>query len=305
MGKVSLIKTLSLFFLFLFLIFSFANRFISAEEGEVSEQCIVCHDEIAKNLEKTVHRVSLEGKEKFKNSCTSCHLNWEKHIQEPSSENIFNPAKKGGFEVFKVCSQCHLSAHSQEFAWGNVHFRNQINCTACHSIHHSEKKNLVVSPANSLCFSCHPETRPSFSNTTHHPVNEGVVKCVDCHNILQEPGKAFSFDFLNEKCFQCHQEFQGPFPYEHKTIYDFTLEKTGCVACHDPHGSPNPKLLKQPGNSLCLQCHIVPKHQTAHGGIWANRTCQNCHADIHGSYQSRKLFPEDLFGGECFDCHTF
>jgi hypothetical protein len=63
--------------------------------------------------------------------------------------------------------------------------------------------------------------------------------------------------------------------------------------------------LKQPVKQLCLQCHFVPRHRTAHGGIWAERNCLECHVDVHGSYTSEHLFADDLFGGACFGrgCH--
>jgi hypothetical protein len=40
-------------------------------------------------------------------------------------------------------------------------------------------------------------------------------------------------------CYKCHADKQGPFVFEHAP-----LKVEGCTACHDPHGSANPKLLK-------------------------------------------------------------
>ncbi|MFQ6003370.1 MAG: cytochrome c3 family protein, partial [Candidatus Zixiibacteriota bacterium] len=119
-------------------------------------------------------------------------------------------------------------------------------------------------------------------------------------------GKAFSLVSPNEDCYGCHSEFEGPFPFEHEAINDYNIEKEGCIFCHEAHGSPNPRLLKQPVGALCLQCHFLPKHQTAHGGIWAKRNCLECHVDVHGSYTNRYLFGDDLFGGTCFGrgCHS-
>jgi predicted CXXCH cytochrome family protein len=80
----------------------------------------------------------------------------------------------------------------------------------------------------------------------------------------------------------------------------------GCIECHDPHGSENDQLLKQPKDRLCQSCHMTPPtHNTAHGGTYAGVDCLSCHSEIHGAISGRKLLSENLgakFGQSCW-CH--
>jgi predicted CXXCH cytochrome family protein len=110
----------------------------------------------------------------------------------------------------------------------------------------------------------------------------------------------------------CHNEFQGPFPFEHQATVDYSTEEGGCINCHDPHGSAQPRMLKQPYEAphfqLCTQCHGVPplhNQNARHGDRWAGLACNDCHTDIHGSYTSRVFLSESLEAEGCFTagCH--
>jgi len=306
--KVWALFLLIFFFICFQLVFSQGKETYSNQE--LTSKCIECHQGVDTLLAKTPHRLvfSSEGK-RIKNlpiSCGDCHPNWEKHLEEPQVGNITNPFKSTFLENFKICTQCHFNPHAQTSPEFDTHFKTKINCSTCHSIHQSKEKHLLILSPNDLCLSCHQEIKGKFSLVSHHPVLHKTILCIDCHKVLGSLDKPLSSASSNFRCFSCHSEFQGPFPYEHGAVNDYTIEKEGCIYCHDPHGSPNLRLLKEPVNPLCLNCHLLPKHQTAHSGIWAKRNCLECHVDIHGSYTSKNLFPEDFFGGTCFGsgCHT-
>ncbi len=54
---------------------------------------------------------------------------------------------------------------------------------------------------------------------------------------------------------------RGPFVFEHAPV-----KAEGCMACHTPHGSQNPRLLNMPNvNVLCNQCHSAVAAGTVHG----------------------------------------
>jgi predicted CXXCH cytochrome family protein len=74
--------------------------------------------------------------------------------------------------------------------------------------------------------------------------------------------------------------------------------KEGCVACHNPHGSVNQKMLNAPDSNLCLQCHATgstPGMLFAsgrdHAGNPVQGTCwvAGCHEAVHGSNTSHAL----------------
>ena len=84
-------------------------------------------------------------------------------------------------------------------------------------------------------------------------------------------------------CTKCHAEARGPFVFEHAAVKG----EGGCVTCHTPHGSQNPRLLNVANiNQLCNQCHSPVSGATVHGmnaGSAERQPCINCHTFIHGS----------------------
>ena len=83
------------------------------------------------------------------------------------------------------------------------------------------------------------------------------------------------------------------------------------MTCHEPHGSSLPRMVKQPyappHQQLCTQCHSVPRHfsNSMHGTSFSGVPCNDCHTDIHGSYDNRLFVNESLKAQGCFNsgCH--
>ena len=89
----------------------------------------------------------------------------------------------------------------------------------------------------------------------------------------------------NELCFSCHQNIRGPKVFEHAPVVE------DCTYCHNPHGSPNRRLLQLAQPMQCLQCHsLSPMHGGSTNLRGAQlRNCTNCHSAIHGSHSDPKL----------------
>jgi predicted CXXCH cytochrome family protein len=144
--------------------------------------------------------------------------------------------------------------------------------------------NLLRAPQPKLCFSCHSDVKPAFSQPFHHKVNEGLMKCTDCHDSHGTFGnnQLRSTADQNMICTKCHTETRGPFVFEHVAV-----KAEGCLACHSPHGSQNARLLNVPNiNQMCNQCHSPVAAGTIHGmgaGSAEVQQCINCHTMIHGS----------------------
>ena len=85
-------------------------------------------------------------------------------------------------------------------------------------------------------------------------------------------------------------------------LYDYEewvppVRVEGCAACHNPHGSTNPRLLTRPAVfTMCLECHnsvmgFGPRGQgiPVPGASFHNladpsfQNCVTCHPRIHGS----------------------
>jgi predicted CXXCH cytochrome family protein len=85
-------------------------------------------------------------------------------------------------------------------------------------------------------------------------------------------------------------------------VYEHAVVKTeGCVACHSPHGSPNPRLLNRANvNTICLGCHSPSQNFStgepigpAHNQALQYQSCTICHTDVHGSNVSPVLFKNE------------
>ena len=209
----------------------------------------------------------------------------------------------------KACAECHEtvttgfhdSTHAKLTAEGGN--GQDIGCEACHgpgSIHVKSGGGAgsIVNPGNSpeTCFQCHTDKRGEFNLPSTHPVASGKMSCSDCHN--PHTGDAInetntSMSTLNSSCVKCHTSQGGPYVFEHEA------SREGCVACHNPHGSMNAKMLKTTNANLCLQCHF--QQQTSpgviliggrdHASFLSRGTCWSagCHEAVHGSHVSSSL----------------
>lgn len=271
-----------------------------------SETCKTCHEEIFNNLQKTPHFAIESGARPAwaQKSCESCHGPGSKHAESASADDIHNPLKMAPGEVDRTCLKCHLNQHTKGGRIASGHAKDQVGCTTCHAVHGTGGAKLVIrnkSEINARCSSCHVSQWAAFSRPYRHRVPEGAMSCVDCHN----PHASFRADSMNASfgnepgCLQCHSDKRGPFVFEHPVV-----KVEGCSACHDVHGSANPRLLaRHEARTLCLECHanlpIVPaKNGTIGGGVppafhdlrsTRYQNCTICHVKIHGSYVDRTL----------------
>jgi DmsE family decaheme c-type cytochrome len=263
-----------------------------------TETCKGCHEEIFKGFEKTPHwkttgdtrrGVAWQG-------CEGCHGPGADHVAGGGDKSkILTFKNASASKVSERCLECHTYGEEHSNYARSAHKAADVSCVDCHSPHHAKERNyLLVNKQPDLCYGCHLEAKADFTKAFHHRVNEGLVKCTDCHN--QHGG------FINRQlrstaaqdavCFNCHVDKAGPFAFEHGPV-----KTEGCVACHTPHGSSNPRLLKRSQvNLLCLECHTIttdspaPGTPTFHNQAQKYQACTLCHTQIHGSNFSNRFF---------------
>jgi DmsE family decaheme c-type cytochrome len=259
------------------------------------ETCATCHDEVAKGFSSNPHSKLAEMHGKTGVTCEGCHGPGKAHVDGGGDvTKIFNPAKATAREVDQKCLTCHQGQHANFER--SAHGEANVSCISCHSVHHSEDKDQLLKAAQpTLCFQCHTDVKPEFNMPFHHKVEEGLVKCSDCH----DPHGTFNRKNLRAStqqdavCTKCHTETAGPFVYEHAVV-----KTEGCVACHFPHGGPNPHLLNRANvNTICLQCHSPSPNFTttqpmgpAHNQAVQYQSCTICHTEVHGSNISAVFF---------------
>jgi DmsE family decaheme c-type cytochrome len=249
-----------------------------------SDTCATCHADVSKNFAANPHqKMALMHGNANGVTCENCHGAGSEHVAGGGDvTKIFDPAKASVKDVDTKCLSCHAGAHPNFDR--SPHAKANVGCTSCHSIHGSKEESLLKAPQPTLCFQCHADVKPAFGMPFHHQVNEGLIKCSDCHDVhgTFENSNLKSTADQNWICTKCHTDVRGPFVYEHVPV-----KAEGCVGCHTPHGSQNPRLLNMPStNTLCNQCHSPVAAGTVHGmnsGSAELAPCTSCHTYIHGS----------------------
>ena len=255
------------------------------------DTCKTCHEDIYKDFETTPHwKTTLDTlRGPSWHGCEACHGPGKAHVDSGGDKTkIFNFQGLPAAEISKRCLACHVYGEEHSNFARQAHNINNVSCIDCHSPHHpAERQYLLVKKETALCISCHQEAKAEFSKPFHHRVMEGLVQCTDCHN--QHGGfltkQLRSTAAQDQICFKCHVDKAGPFVYEHEPV-----KVEGCVTCHIPHGSSNPRLLKRSQvNLLCLECHTftistgAPGTPSFHNQAAKYQACTLCHPMIHGS----------------------
>jgi predicted CXXCH cytochrome family protein len=234
-----------------------------------------------------------------------------------TSRTLLAPPEIPGAEFVgsEECADCHpdvadrfaTATHSLLLAKGEN--AKNIGCESCHgaaSLHTESggERGTIINPRKSpeICFQCHIDKRADFALPYAHPLSGGPlglttgrVSCSDCHE--SHSGSAVlsggtAPGSMNATCIQCHAAQRGPWVYEHEAL------REGCTVCHQPHGSPNDKMLTERNATLCLKCHF--QEQVAGGQIviggqnhaFLDRgTCWSagCHEAVHGSNVNSSL----------------
>jgi DmsE family decaheme c-type cytochrome len=272
-----------------------------------SQSCQVCHEDVYKAFQNNPHAaVEKDAKRGWQGkACESCHGPGSVHAESTDKKDIRNPGKMAPAEADKTCLACHLNQPTHVGRIQGSHARNQVSCTACHSVHKPQGGEMAArrpSLVNEQCARCHTQVWAQFQRPYKHKLPEGAMSCVDCHNphgtFLSKNIQTVS---ANEPgCFKCHGDKRGPFPYEHAPV---RLE--GCMACHQPHGSTNPRMLtRHEVRLVCLECHAnlpAPSIQTLPSSMAVippafhdiknprYQNCNICHVKIHGSNVDRDL----------------
>jgi len=262
-----------------------------------SDTCKTCHEEQGKSFDQGPHWKTNLAKHAGPQwqGCEACHGPGKEHAESADPAKIIRFPSLSREEASKRCLGCHEFGEEHSNFLRSQHLKNNVGCVDCHSVHSARVNRFLLKAAQpNLCYSCHLEVKPDFAKPTHHRVNEGLINCTNCHN--QHGGflttQLRSTAAQDNVCFNCHTDKAGPFAFEHAAV-----KTEGCVACHTPHGSNNPRLLKRSNiNLLCLECHTftvdsaAPAIPSFHNQAQKYQACTMCHTAIHGSNSDHFFF---------------
>jgi len=268
--------------------------------------CFNCHDEALVGKE-FVHGPAAVG------GCVACH--------DPHTADYVKNLREEGPNL---CFMCHTdkaeSVHNSEY----VHTPVAEDCVNCHNPHSASKQFMLDAEVPELCLDCHTDKAEHIANAAvKHGALEKDRTCLNCHdvhasnipkNLLLEP---------LDLCLSCHdREYKretGKSIINMKkwlaenTDHHGPIKQKDCSGCHDPHGSANFRILRNPypetfykpfkieNYNLCFGCHeksIVLNPETTKLTNFRNgnmnlhfkhvnkpvkgRTCRACH-ETHAS----------------------
>lgn len=247
----------------------------SSQETEL-KTCAECHEDLVKSFDLKPHSVI------DPNSCTACHGNAEKHLEEAEAGTIFAfKSTDIPHEKSKKCLACHTRTNSRFLA--SSHGKSSMDCTNCHVMHEEKTRpSLLKTSTTKTCYMCHEDVFSLFQLNERHRLQEGILSCTTCHNPHQPAIRERLGGFKHESCLGCHKDKGGPYLYEHSSS---RIE--GCTACHVVHGSPNRHMLTHQSTAdLCFSCHTFSP--SWHSQFTSETTnCTVCHSTIHGSNLSK------------------
>jgi predicted CXXCH cytochrome family protein len=307
---------------------AFAKTFAHAPVRE--GQCAKCHDPHASDLPKYL----LKPADKL---CASCH---EQTIARAPGEDgksgTPHPPFAGGEcatchephatsrtrllrdVASKLCEGCHAdvidkAVKAGKAAGGSVHQPVKAGtCESCHDAHGSRQKAYLTGAPRALCLKCHGPLEARLKKAkavVHKPVAEG--KCLDCHGGHSSTSPALLVKPVPAVCATCHDLKAADLVKKHG---GFSLEKTNCSSCHDPHVSQkkglfNPVFHPPFTDGDCASCHKATAAGTAPIAPAASLNakgadlCTPCHGDFPERFK-KAWTHAPAKSGDCVACHS-
>jgi DmsE family decaheme c-type cytochrome len=267
-----------------------------------NEVCQACHAEQFQKFSQTMMgKIFLFNarNETEKRACENCHGPGSNHVAAGGGRGV------GGLITFgkdsptpmkvqnEACLQCHQKG-VQTYWNASPHANRGMGCVDCHTVMErtSDRYQLakvgektpffIRRPEIEVCNQCHLQRQAQLMRSSHMPLREGKLVCTSCHNPHGSPNPSqLKQASINENCYTCHTERRGPFLWMHPPAFE------NCANCHEPHGTVNDRLLKVTDPRLCTQCHMSVQHPVTPrpptSVFFFNRSCTNCHSQIHGS----------------------
>ena len=118
-------------------------------------------------------------------ACESCHGPGAQTRRVRLGRRYPESSQTDAAETDRTCLTCHLNQRTPGGRIASGHAKNEVGCTACHSVHGTGGAKLVEhkkSAINARCATCHMSEWAAFHRPYKHRLPEGAMSCVDCHN---------------------------------------------------------------------------------------------------------------------------
>ncbi len=290
-------------------------------QADEKATCGQCHEQAQALHKKFVHGPVAAG------ACTLCH--------NPHSAYYPKLLDKQGSEV---CLGCHTDMEQRLRGAKFWHRPVSENCANCHDPHASDHPFQLRNERQDLCLDCHQAKKQEIAGATvFHEALTQKDGCKNCHNTHASRFPKLLDKPVIELCAACHSQPQkrpdGTLVAaicKHVADSKFVhgpIREGDCSACHNPHGSKNFRMLREPypqefyapfdlqTYNLCFSCHDGRVFTTPATATLTNfrngdrnlhfvhvnketkgRTCRACH-DTHASNLPRHMTDKVPFGG--------
>ncbi|WP_019615195.1 tetrathionate reductase family octaheme c-type cytochrome [Psychromonas ossibalaenae] len=240
---------------------------------DVTEACLECHTEAAKQVHKTFH------------------WTWKKEVdgvEMGKSKNAFNNYCVSALGN-ESCTQCHVG-----YGWRNKEFEldaeENVDCLVCHDKTGTYKKSAAMSGHpyyEDTKVGARIEKAVDLSFVAQHVGDPGRENCLACHAVggggngvkhgdtdlsLLNPEFALdvhmSPDKLNFTCQNCHSaddhQISGRY-YDRKSFIDYELDmgrsdrdgsNVSCESCHSSTPHNDRDIDNHTAKVACASCHI-------------------------------------------------
>lgn len=220
-----------------------------------------------------------------------------------------DPAAQPGYVGTDTCATCHEDAVA---AFKKTpHAASDKGCEGCHGPGQAhvdgsgdkaqirQFKALAAAESSGVCMECHNKAGQKHWVGSSHD-SRGVA-CVNCHSVHPKGTvpKALLAKSQLELCTGCHLQKKAQLLRPgHMPVREGKLQ---CTSCHNPHGTPNDRMLLQTSvNQNCYTCHAEKRGPFLWEHAPVRENCLNCH-DAHGSINEKMLkVKQPLL---CQQCH--
>jgi DmsE family decaheme c-type cytochrome len=205
-----------------------------------------------------------------------------------------------------TCMGCHESEGKalQATLHGKAHDKRTPAATghACETCHGPGREHadtgeatkirrlnaMAPREASATCLSCHDRgAHVNWKGSMHDARN---LSCVTCHSVHnpKSPQAQLKTTTTTETCATCHKTQVAKLQRSgHMPLREGKLD---CMACHNPHGATNVRMLKVGNwvNETCVSCHTEKRGPFLWDHAPVREACNTCH-DPHGSNNDRML----------------
>jgi DmsE family decaheme c-type cytochrome len=209
-----------------------------------------------------------------------------------------------------ACADCHTDTVNA--FKGTPHADSPAGCVGCHGDSQAHLaagggkgtmrsfKGLSATEASAVCLTCHDKgTQKHWTGSMHDSRNVSCITCHEPHPTGKAP-KALLRKPQFELCTSCHlQKKAALMRSSHMPMRE---GKVTCTSCHNPHGTPYPRMLLQVSiNQNCYTCHAEKRGPFLWEHAPVRENCLNCH-DAHGTVNDFLLKVKQPM--LCIQCHN-